>query len=516
MTIFDALLETMELHGRKRTVLEDINTNFAPVTYGTILKGSLALGRLASRLTAEREAVGVLMPNANATVYLLFGLTAFGRVAAMLNYTAGADGLRQACKAAQVKTVLTSRAFVEKAKLEAVVEKLEGLKIVYLEDLRAQFGLADKLWLMLWALRNPRAVQKPARPEDPAAILFTSGSEGVPKGVVLSHDCILANVAQISAAYPFSSKDKFMSALPLFHAFGITAGILVPLLNGCKTVLYPSPLHYRTVPEFVYDHDCTVLFTTNTFLGKYAKAAHPQDFYNLRHLVVGAEKLTEDVQRLCYEKFGMRVLEGYGATECAPVISVGTPYVYRAGSVGELLPGIDYRLSPVEGLDEGGVLHVKGDNVMLGYLRPDRPGVIDPPRSEFGDGWYNTGDVVIMHEMFVTITARLKRFAKIAGEMVSLEVVERIAGDARPHGVHAAATYKDPGRGEGIVLFTDAAGLTRDELKKAGQRMGAPELAIPRRIVSLHEIPLLGNGKKDYVTLARMAQEPVGPEEIHA
>jgi acyl-[acyl-carrier-protein]-phospholipid O-acyltransferase / long-chain-fatty-acid--[acyl-carrier-protein] ligase len=515
-TIFDALLDTAELHGRKRTVLEDINTNFSPVTYGTILKGSLALGRLTSRISSDREAVGVLMPNANATVYLLFGLTAFGRVAAMLNYTAGADGLRQACKAAQIRLVLTSRAFIEKANLGALIEKLEGLEIVYLEDLRARFSFGDKLWLILWALRNPRAVRKAARPDDPAAILFTSGSEGVPKGVVLSHDSILANVAQISAAYPFSSKDKFMSALPLFHAFGITAGILLPLLRGCKTVLYPSPLHYRTVPEFVYDHDCTVLFTTNTFLGKYAKVAHPYDFHNIRHLVVGAEKLTEDVQRLCYEKFGLRVLEGYGATECAPVISVATPYVNRAGSVGELLPGIEHRLTPVPGLGDGGVLHVKGDNVMLGYLRPDRPGVIEPPRSEFGEGWYNTGDVVVMNGLFVTITARLKRFAKIAGEMVSLEVVERIAGEARANGVHAAATYKDPGRGEGIVLFTDAKGLTRDEMKKAAQRLGAPDLAVPRRIVALAEIPLLGNGKKDYVTLSRMAQEPVGPEEILA
>jgi len=177
---------------------------------------------------------------------------------------------------------------------------------------------------------------------------------------------------------------------------------------------------------------------------------------------------------------------------------------------------MEYRLSPVEGLEEGGVLHVRGDNVMLGYLRPDRPGVVEPPRSEFGEGWYNTGDVVTMKGDYITITARLKRFAKIAGEMVSLEVVERIAGEARPHGIHAAATYKDPGRGEGILLFTEARDLTRDDLKRAAQRMGAPELAIPRRIVLLDEVPLLGNGKKDYVTLARMAQEPVGPEEIHA
>ena len=213
-----------------------------------------------------------------------------------------------------------------------------------------------------------------AKPEDPAVILFTSGSEGMPKGVVLSHGSILANAAQISAAFPFSSKEKFMSTLPLFHAFGLTAGIILPILNGCRIFLYPSPLHYRAIPEVIYDRDCTVLFSTNTFLSKYAQVAHPYDFYSLKYLVVGAEKLTEDVQRLCMEKFGLRVHEGYGATECSPVIAVNTPLAARAGTVGELLPGIDYRIAPIEGVDTGGVLHVRGENLMLGYLKHDQAG----------------------------------------------------------------------------------------------------------------------------------------------
>jgi acyl-[acyl-carrier-protein]-phospholipid O-acyltransferase/long-chain-fatty-acid--[acyl-carrier-protein] ligase len=506
-SLFNALVDAVELHGRSRRVLEDINTNFAPVSYGTILKGSLALGRLIARLAQESEIVGVLMPNANATVYLLFGMATVRRVPAMLNFTSGIHGVENACRVAQIKVVLTSRAFVEKANLQNLVAGLKDVRIVYLEDLRPQFTFADKVWLIAWALRRPRRVCIPTRPEEPALVMFTSGSEGVPKGVVLSHDSILANVAQIGAAYPFSAKEKFLSALPLFHAFGITGGILVPLLKGCRVVLYPSPLHYRTIPEFVYDHDCTVLFTTNTFLGKYAKAAHPYDFYNLRHLVVGAEKLSEDVRQICCDKFGLRPLEGYGATECSPVIAVSTPLANRPGSVGEILPGMDYRVASVEGLRNGGVLHVRGDNVMLGYLTRDRPGVIQPPTSEFGPGWYNTGDVVSVADDYITIMTRLKRFAKVAGEMVSLELVEQIAAQARETAVHAASTYKDSERGEVVILFTNDATLNRDQLKAAARRIGAPEIAIPRSIIHLEEIPLLGNGKKDYVTLSKKAQE---------
>jgi acyl-[acyl-carrier-protein]-phospholipid O-acyltransferase/long-chain-fatty-acid--[acyl-carrier-protein] ligase len=261
------------------------------------------------------------------------------------------------------------------------------------------------------------------------------------------------------------------------------------------------------VPEFVYDHDCTVLFTTNTFLGQYAKSAHPYDFYSLKHLVVGAEKLTEDVRRICYDKFGLRVLEGYGATECSPVISVNTPLAARTGTVGEILPGLDYRVVPVAGLNGAGVLHVRGDNVMLGYLKHDKPGIIQPVASELGPGWYDTGDVVTVSQEFVSIEARLKRFAKIAGEMVSLELVERVAAEARPQSVHAATVYRDANRGEAIVLFTEDATLDREKLRETARRAGVAELALPRRVVHLPEIPLLGNGKRDYVTLSRMAAE---------
>jgi acyl-[acyl-carrier-protein]-phospholipid O-acyltransferase/long-chain-fatty-acid--[acyl-carrier-protein] ligase len=279
-------------------------------------------------------------------------------------------------------------------------------------------------------------------------------------------------------------------------------------VSGARVVLYPTPLRYRMIPERIYDHDCTVVFATNTFLGNYAKLGHPYDFRSVRLAVAGAEKLTEDVRKIFTEKFGIRVLEGYGATECAPVIAGNLPLAYRPGTVGEILPGMEYRIEAVPGIEGAGLLHVRGPNLMLGYLRDESPGVLQTPRSHFGEGWYNTGDVVSVDEAgFLRILGRMRRFAKVAGEMVSLEVVERIAAAAAPAFEHASTAVVEAGRGETIVLFTRDCNLRRDQLQQAARQLGAPEIAVPRRIMYLEEFPVLGNGKKDYVSLTRMAQE---------
>jgi acyl-[acyl-carrier-protein]-phospholipid O-acyltransferase/long-chain-fatty-acid--[acyl-carrier-protein] ligase len=499
-TFFEAFLDTMDKFGSRTKIIEDMNG--VEESYQLLLKKSLALGRIACKVSAPREAVGVLMPNVTNTLALILGMTAFNRIPAMLNYTAGTAGMQNACTAANVKTVITSRKFIEAANLEEVVSQFTGLNVVYLEDLRSQFGVRDRAWLMGYALHYPRAAMEYAKPEDIAIILFTSGSEGKPKGVVHSHKSILANIAQILAILDFNPTDKFMMLLPMFHAFGLT-GSLLPVLSGIKIMVFPSPLQYKVIPEVIYDKGCTVLFATSTFLGNYAKFAHPYDFYKLRFVVAGAEKLNEEVRKTYHEKFGIRILEGYGTTECAPVLSANTPMANRHGSVGQLLPGIEYKLEPVPGIAEGGVLYVKGENVMLGYYKFEAPAELSPPE----DGWYNTGDVVeVDAEGFIFIKGRVKRFAKVAGEMVSLEVVEKIAHTAAPDYQHAASTQHDMQRGESIVLFTTDPALKREDLQIVAKNLGSPELAIARKIVQLEEIPLLGTGKTDYVTLKQMAE----------
>ena len=506
-TVFEALLDAINLHGRDKRMVEDIKQ--VEYTYGDLLKMTLMLGRLCSRLDVQGARIGVLLPNLAPTLGLIIGLSAFRRAPALLNFTAGIEGMQAACTAAGIRTIITSRAFVEQGQLEDKIAALQGLQIVYLEDIRQNISLRDKLWWITFARWLPEdAPNSLSDPEDIAVVLFTSGSEGKPKGVALSHRAILANVAQARAVIDISTEDKFLNSLPLFHSFGLTAGALLPLMTGSRLFLYPSPLHYRVIPELAYDRGCSVMFGTNTFLGHYGQFAHPYDFYRLRYVIAGAEKLTQPVREMWFEKFGIRILEGYGATETAPVLSVNTPLAYRSGSVGQLLPGVRHKIVPVAGIDHGGTLHVNGPNVMSGYYRVEQPGVLQPPSSSAGEGWYDTGDVVEMDEEgFVHIIGRVKRFAKIAGEMISLEVVEKLALSASPQHMHAAVNLPDPQRGEALVLYTTNPSLTRDQLREAAQAQGLPELAIPRRIVPIDELPLLGSGKTDYVMLKEMSLE---------
>lgn len=511
-TLFGALAEARTIYGGKARILEDVKRE--PLSYDRLLVGTRLLGKRLAAQTAPGENVGLLLPNINGTVVGFFGLQAYGRVPAMLNFTVGLANMRSACATAAIATIVTARAFVEQAKLGAVCAALEGdgLTILYLEDLAADIGTPEKLWALATVGRSAaRHAKLGINPDAPAVILFTSGSEGVPKGVVLSHRNLLSNLAQLAARIDFNASDVVLNALPVFHSFGLTGGTLLPLLNGIRTVLYPSPLHYRIVPALAYDANATILFGTDTFLSGYARMAHSYDFYALRYIFAGAEKVRAETRQAYAEKFGLRILEGYGATECAPVIAVNTPMHFQAGTVGRLLPGMEARLEPVPGIAEGARLHVRGPNVMAGYLLANAPGVLQPPR----EGWHDTGDIVTLDAAgFVSIKGRAKRFAKVGGEMVSLPAVEAYADQCWPGHAHAVVTRPDPRKGEALVLFTTTPAADPKALLAWGRAHGATELMLPRDVRIVADLPVLGTGKVDYGALSQWATAPMaGPGE---
>jgi acyl-[acyl-carrier-protein]-phospholipid O-acyltransferase/long-chain-fatty-acid--[acyl-carrier-protein] ligase len=498
-TLFEAFAEATRRLPRGRAFVEDPLTG--ALAAGKARIGAALLARKIMAFTQEGERVGFMLPNAVGAAVVFFALQAAGRTPAMLNFSAGSPSVLGACRAAQLRTVLTSRAFIEKGKLSALIEAMEPhVRLVYLEDVRAGISLADKL-------RAIAAAGKPlARraPNDAAVILFTSGSEGAPKGVALSHSNLLANVAQIHARADLTTQDIVFNALPVFHTFGLTAGLLLPTLSGMKCFLYPSPLHYQQISEQVHATQATVMFGTDTFLNGYARAAQDHHFRSVRYLVAGAEAVKEATRRMYRERFGVEILEGYGVTEAAPVVSANTPIVNRPGSVGRLVANVETRLDPVPGIHGAGRLFVRGPNVMLGYYRAEAPGVLEPPPG----GWHDTGDIIaIDEEGFLAIRGRAKRFAKIAGEMVSLAAVETMCAGLWDDEPLAVMSTPDPRKGERLVLLTARAGATRADAMTHLRKMGATELMIPAEVIVLPEFPLLASGKTDFVALDRLVQE---------
>jgi acyl-[acyl-carrier-protein]-phospholipid O-acyltransferase/long-chain-fatty-acid--[acyl-carrier-protein] ligase len=455
------------------------------------------------------ERVGILLPNVNALPVTLFGLWFHGKVPAILNYSTGTPVMLICAQLAGLKQIITSRTFIERAKLNVQPFAENNIELIYVEDIRAKISGIEKLSTLLRVKISGQSVLRVKTcPDQTAVVLFTSGSEGVPKGVELSHRNLLANIRQMLGVTDMMDSDRLFNALPLFHSFGLAVGTLLPLLRGMSVLIYPSPLHYRVVPTIFYEFDCTIMLGTNTFLNGYARKAHPYDFRSLRYMFAGAEKLQEATASLWAQKFGVRILEGYGATECSPCVSVNTPLDPRYGSAGKLLPGVEWKIERIDGVENGGRLFVRGPNIMKGYLNPEAN-----QKFKALGGWYDTGDIAEVDPSgFVYIRGRMKRFAKVSGEMVSLSAVEdALAGAFPQYGLRcqvAVVARPDEDKGEKLIAVSNEPKLTLEEIRSAVKSKGLSNLCVPREIRAVREIPKLGTGKVNHRELEKMLLQP--------
>jgi acyl-[acyl-carrier-protein]-phospholipid O-acyltransferase/long-chain-fatty-acid--[acyl-carrier-protein] ligase len=501
-SVFRAFAAARSKFGGKRVCIFDVDDS--PRTYDDIMRGALALGHALKSGTRRGENIGVMLPTGAGAIATFMALSAYGRIPAMLNFTSGAAAIKSAIKTAKIRRIATAKRLIDNAGLHPLIEELSRIcEIVYLEEVRENLSLGDKIAAAVGQF-FPNLVSSNPSPNAPAVILFTSGTEGEPKGVALSHANLLANVEQVRVHLDLYPSDILLNPLPAFHCFGLTVGSLMPPLLGLQVVCHPTPLQPKEIVQRVRKHSATILVSTDTFITQYARVGEPGDLSSLRLTVCGAERLRDETRAFLRKKHGIELLEGYGVTEASPVIAANRPGANRPGTVGQLMAGMELRLDPVEGIPNAGRLVVKGPNVMLGYLKPDAPGKIMPPEG----GWHDTGDVVsVDDEGFIAIKGRLKRFAKIGGESVSLAVVESCASALWPEDCHAAVTVPDGRKGEQIVLVTTNKDANRVDLVGWAHNHGVSELAIPRRLIVVADIPVLGTGKTDYVKVQKMVAD---------
>jgi acyl-[acyl-carrier-protein]-phospholipid O-acyltransferase/long-chain-fatty-acid--[acyl-carrier-protein] ligase len=491
------------------------------LTFGRALIGSLLLARLIRARTPGEDRVGLLLPASVGGALANIATLAADRTPVNLNFTTGAEMMDAAIEQAGIRTILTSKRFLEKAGIAARPE------MVFLEDLRGNITAVQKIVTLLqarlfplWWLRRHFGGKKPS--SSLATIVFSSGSTGVPKGVMLTHANLLSNVDALAQIFPFDRGDVFVGVLPFFHSFGLTGTLWFPLLQDCAVVYHPNPMDAKTVGELAGEQRARMIISTPTFCNAYLRRCTKEQFGNLKYAVVGAEKLREPLATAFEQQFGVGLLEGYGCTEMSPVVAVNRPNVdhggqhqvgVKFGSVGHTIPGVAAKVVDQE-TGEGpligreGLLLVKGPNLMAGYL--DQP---ELTAQVMRDGWYVTGDIAAMDEDgFIFITDRLSRFSKIAGEMVphlKLEdAINGLLGDL----CAAVTAVPDASRGERLVAFYTRADITPETLWDRLNETDLPKLWIPRRD-SLHcigEIPTLGTGKVDLRRLKQLAVERAG------
>lgn len=500
--IFSAILAAAREFGHGKVAI--IDGDGTEVDYKTVIRGGFALGAYFKGRLKKQETVGIMLPTSTGAVVAFCSVLVAGRLPAMLNFSAGSANIKSAMKAAKISKIITARKFIELGGLEPLISELEtAAGIIYLEDVRESLGLWHKLAALLGPTL-PMLFHNRQNYKQPGVVLFTSGTEGEPKGVVLSHQNIVANVEQVRAHIGFSpDHDSVFNPLPTFHCFGLTVGAILPLIAGVKVIFHPTPLQPREIAHRIHQTQATFLLATDTFIGQYARIAKAGMLNSVRLAVCGAERVRDETRQFVRKKFDIEILEGYGATEGAPVVAANCVNKNKPGTVGQLLSDIEHKLIPVEGIKEGGRLCIRGPNVMLGYMRSSAPGIIEPPE----DGWHDTGDIVVFDEdNCIRIMGRVKRFAKIGGEMVSLAVVENCASAIWPDHMHAAATVPDPRKGEQIILLSTAQEANRSELLAWAQSHGVSELSVPRKVYTVDEIPVLGTGKTDYGNVNKMVE----------
>jgi acyl-[acyl-carrier-protein]-phospholipid O-acyltransferase/long-chain-fatty-acid--[acyl-carrier-protein] ligase len=479
------------------------------LTYGRALTAAVLLAAEVRRRPDSERMIGLLLPATVGGALANLGVSLAGKVPVNLNFTGGKEAMVYAAAQCEIRTVITSKVFLTKAKLDAP----EGA--VYLEDILAAMGQGQKLWGLVKARLAPGAWLTPkGDPNGLATVIFSSGSTGVPKGIMLSHFNLASNVDAVLQLFALDRRDRIIGVLPLFHSFGFMATIWLPLFTGGGVVYHPNPTDAKTIGELVHKYKGTFLLSTPTFCGTYMRKCTREQFASLRFVVVGAEKLRETVRKEFEETFGIDLLQGYGMTEMSPVVAVNTPD-FRAGkeiqigtkhdTVGLPIPGVAVRIVDPEtneplppGLE--GMLLVKGPNRMLGYLN-------DPERTAqvFQDDWYITGDIAKVDEDgFLAITDRLSRFSKVGGEMVPHVLVEEMiskacqdsSGNAAPC---AVTGLPDERKGEKLaVLYTDPA-ITPEDLWRRLSETDLPKLWLPKleNIHRVEELPILGTGKLD-------------------
>lgn len=500
--IFSAVIRSAKEFGGKKVAIVD--GDGTEVDYKTVLRGAFALGSALGKKFKKDETVGIMLPTGAGAVIAFCAVLASGRLPAMLNFTAGSANIKSAMKAGKITKIVTAHKFIELGGLEALVEELsDAAEFIYLEDVRESLGLMDKVAGGLGPV-FPGLFHRKQNHKKPGVVLFTSGTEGEPKGVVLSHHNIVSNVEQVRSHIGLDPKtDSVFNPLPTFHCFGLTVGAILPLIAGVRAVFHPSPLQPREIAGRIEDTQSTILLATDTFIGQYARVAKEGALDSVRLAVCGAERVRDETRAFVRKKFNIEILEGYGATEAAPVVAANQMEFNKPGTVGRLMADMEFELVPVEGIEEGGKLRIRGPNIMLGYMRSSAPGVIEPLQ----DGWHDTGDICVMDDDdCIRIMGRVKRFAKIGGEMVSLAVVENCASAIWPDDMHAAAAIPDPRKGEQIVLLSTAADADRSALLAWCQSHGVSELSVPRKVYHVDEVPVLGTGKTDYGAVGKMVR----------